>query len=332
MHFILLSMLQACGEKEEEETGTTETETPASPVSFTYECVTGASCTSTGVTAKLSDEVFSQYLVEGEITEESCASLCWEELNLYESDLCACEYTGTNDSGEHGVTCEQSYCYTYYYEGRVHGSIPKTKRNPSNSVLGNYFARVSNAEASSIAAFLQLRKELKFHNAPQGLLDRCFLAAKQEVDHARVMIKLAELHQGKLAPFIFGKFEPRTLLELTLDNAVEGCIFETFSALKLLQQAKKSDHPVLTQTLKQIALDEISHAELAWDIHKYLMTKLSKEERQIVRTAQKNAVSTLVHNQDNHGHFARGERDFLGLTETKELRKIFALRWKKLAA
>ena len=332
MHLILLSMLQACTEKSEETGTETETETTISPASFTYECPTESNCSAESRETALTDEAFSQYLTNGEITEESCASLCWEELNIYESNLCACEYTGTNDAGEHAVTCEEAYCYTYYYEGRVHGNIPKTKKNACDSALGSYFARVSNAEASSIAAFLQLRKELAFHNAPKELLDRCFLAAKQEVDHARVMVQLAENHQGKLAPFIFGKFEPRTLLDLALDNAVEGCIFETFSALKLLQQAQNSNHPVLAQTMQQIALDEVAHAELAWDIHKYLLTKLSTEERSIVRKAQRDAVQKLMNNLDSHQQFTSGEQEFLGITETNQLRKIFAQRWEQLAA
>ena len=333
MHLILLSMLSACTEKSQE-TGNTDTatETSVSPASFEYECSTVSNCESLARETTLSDEAFSQYLVDGELTEESCASLCWEELNIVDSNLCSCEYTGENEDGGHEIICGESYCYNYYYEGRVHGSIPKTKKIPDSSALGNYFASVSNAEASSIAAFLQLRKELAFHNAPKELQDRCFGAAKQEVEHARVMVKMAENHQGKLAPFIFGEFQPRSLIDLALDNAIEGCIFETFSALKLLQQAHNSAHPVLAQTLKQIALDEVSHAELAWDIHKYLLTRLSNEEMKIVLKAQQEAIQRLLKNKDQQLQFTSGEKKFLGLTDTAQIRKIFGQRWEELAA
>ena len=113
-----------------------------------------------------------------------------------------------------------------------------------------------------------------------------------------MMAKLADLHQGELPELSFGKFEPRSLLNLVLDNSVERCIFETFSALKALQQAENAADPVIEGTMRAVVLDEISHAELAWDIHKYLMTILSEDDQTTVYKAQREAVRRLLHSTE----------------------------------
>ena len=338
MHLILLSMLQACTEKPED-TGTTETETETetgpSNATFEYECydeddtASGMWCDRESSSLALSDSDFSTYLVDGELTEESCSNLCQTELDVYMDYLCSCDYQGVDADGNHPVTCEYSVCAV---AGRVHGDIQKLDKSTGCTELGRHFARGYHAEASAVGAFLQLRKELQFHSAPQELVDRCFLAAKEEIVHAQMMAKLAELHQGELPTLDFGTFEPRTLLDLALDNAVEGCIFETFSALEALQQANNATDSVIGKTMKSIALDEMKHAELAWDIHKYLMTKLPKEEQTIVRKAQKEAVTQLLKSTKSSSFLSEKSQSKIGLTDTSTLREVFSQQWPKLAA
>lgn len=318
MHLLLLSMLQACTEKEE---------TTASSALFEYDCGTSYKDT---FDVTLSDEEFSEYLVDGELTEETCSDLCLTEVeDSWTENICACDYQGADEAGNHPVTCDFD---SGVVDGRVHASIPKLNQSKGQSRLGCHFAKAYHAEASAVGAFLQLRKELAFHNAPQKLLDRCFLAAKEEIVHAQVMAKLAKKYKGELPRLDFGTFEPRSLIELAIDNAVEGCIFETFSALKVLQQFHNTDDLLFARTMKQIALDEISHAELAWDIHNYLMTKLSKEEQKIVRDIQQQAVTKLLKDKNSISHLSQKEQGFLGLSQTNDLQKIFAQRWEELVA
>jgi peroxiredoxin family protein len=328
-------MLQACGDKPED-TAEDATDTPTTSTSdalFQYECYdddtgSGMWCDNDSASIILSDADFSEHLVDGELTEESCSNLCATELDIYYNYLCACDYQGVDSDGMHPVTCEFTQCAV---EGRVHGGIQKLTQSTGCSGLGRYFARAYHAEASAVEAFLELRKELSFHNAPTELIDRCFLAAKEEVVHAQMMAKLAELHQGQLPDLSFGEFEPRTLLELALDNAVEGCIFETFSALKILRQAQKATDSVIAQTLNSIAKDECNHAELSWDIHRYLMTKLSNEEQTLVQKAQKEAVIKIGTASNNISQLSIEEQELLGVKETNLLREVFIQNWKKLA-
>lgn len=334
MHLILLSMLQACGDKSEDtaEDKTDTATTSTSDALFQYECYdddSGIWCDNDSASITLSDAAFSEHLVDGELTEESCSNLCTTELNVYYDYLCGCDYQGVDSDGMHPVTCEFTQCAV---EGRVHGSIQKLTQSTGCSGLGRYFARAYHAEASAVEAFLELRKELQFHSAPTELIARCFLAAKEEVVHAQMMAKLAEIHQGQLPDLSFGEFEPRTLFELALDNAVEGCIFETFSALKMLQQAQRATDPVIAQTLNSIAKDEVNHAELSWNIHHYMMTRLSDEERTLVQKAQKEAITKIGNASNNISQLSIEDQDRLGLDQTDLLREVFIQNWTKLAA
>lgn len=337
MKLILLSMLQACTEKEEEtettDTGS-ETETTVSNATFEYECYDddtagGMWCDRLSETATLSDSTFSTYLVDGELTEVSCSNLCQTELNVWMDFLCSCDYQGAAADGNHPVTCEYTQCAV---EGRVHGDIKKLEKSTGYTELGIHFARGYHAEASSVDAFLQLRKELAFHQASKELQDRCFLAAKEEIVHAQLLAKLAKLHQGQLPTLDFGRFQPRSLFALALDNAVEGCIFETFSSLRALQQANNATDQVIAKAMKIIALDEMKHAELAWDIHKSLISKLSNVERDIIRKAQKEAIQLLLKSADVTSDLSKESQKKLGLKDTNKLREVFSKQWLRLAA
>ena len=338
MKLILLSMLQACTEKEEEETGTTdtgsETETTVSNATFEYECYDddtagGMWCDRLSETATLSDSTFSTYLVDGELTEASCSNLCQTELNVWMDYLCSCDYQGADVDGNHPGTCEYTQCAV---EGRVHGEIKKLEKSTGYTELGIHFARGYHAEASSVGAFLQLRKELAFHQAPKELQERCFLAAKEEIVHAQLLAKLAKLHQGQLPTLDFGRFQPRSLFALALDNAVEGCIFETFSSLKALQQANNATDQVIAKAMKIIALDEIKHAELAWDIHRSLISRLSSAERDIIHEAQKEAIQQLLKSTDAISCLSKESQKKLGLKDTSRLKEVFAKQWVRLVA
>ena len=268
MHILFTSILFACGEKDDtattdtSDTGTTVINTDAS---FVYDCYTDEGwCDLDSVEATLDESTFLGYLDEsGQLTEESCANLCVEQAGVYYDYLCSCDYTGPDSSGDHPVTCEYTVCAV---EGRGHGDIAKLTEATGHSELARYFVRAYHAEASSVGAFLQLRAELAHHNVPVSLQNRCLKAAVEEVHHARMMAKLAGDEGCELPSLDFGEQTARSLFDLTLDNAVEGCIFEAFSALKAQYQTRHAVDVRLRAAMKVIARDETEHAQLAWDI------------------------------------------------------------------
>jgi len=137
------------------------------------------------------------------------------------------------------------------------------------------------------------------------------------------MARLAKVHGGDLPKLNFGRFSTRSLFELAKDNAVSGCIFETYSAFKAIEQSQKASDPVLRETMKKIAIDESKHAELAWDIHRYLWQKLSISEQAEIEQAQKEALKSLL--TPSTFHLSHKERILLGLN--KNTASLFFANW-----
>jgi hypothetical protein len=292
---LFASILTSCEDKTEE-TGDTDTDTEIvinTNASFTYDCYQDDDlCDLDSYTFSVSDEQFSTYLNdEGQLTEDSCSTLCQEETGVYYDYLCSCDYSGSDEQGMHPVTCEYTVCAV---EGRGHGNIQKLSTISGKNERARYFARAYHAEASSVAAFLQLRSELDLHNAPKELLERCSVAANEEVHHARMMAKMAKDCGNELPTLDFGELPHRSLFDLVLDNAIEGCIFESYSALKAHFQAQNAIDSGIRAIMKVIATDETKHAQLAWDIHQYLMSLLSSTEQQQIRIAQQQALKQLI--------------------------------------
>jgi len=68
---------------------------------------------------------------------------------------------------------------------------------------------------------------------------------------------------------------------------------ETFGALTAMYQAEHAEDGVVRAAMKRIARDETRHAELAWEIARWLEPRLSPEERVRVRTAREAAIGRL---------------------------------------
>ncbi|MBJ6763839.1 hypothetical protein JGU66_23955 [Myxococcaceae bacterium JPH2] len=85
----------------------------------------------------------------------------------------------------------------------------------------------------------------------------------------------------------------RPLLDVILDNAVEGCVRETCGALVAHHQALKARDAEVREAMVRIAEDETHHAELSWDIHQWGSPRLSPQEQSAVREAQRRAVALL---------------------------------------
>ncbi len=52
-----------------------------------------------------------------------------------------------------------------------------------------------------------------------------------------------------------------------MENAVEGCVRETYGAVRGLVEAQTSRDRGIRHARKSIAADECRHAELAWAVH-----------------------------------------------------------------
>ena len=84
------------------------------------------------------------------------------------------------------------------------------------------------------------------------------------------------------------------MYEIALENAVEGCVNETFAAACGLWQSEYAQLDVFRQVIGHITEEEMGHAALSWDIHQWIMPQLSEVEQEQIRAAQAEAVESLV--------------------------------------
>ena len=246
-------------------------------------------------------------------------------------------------------TCEQE-CSTYHpnYNGTLEGcsfapqSAPQkvscnyyvkcVGRRPAGfeeAVLESTAARellvaTAELEQASIDAFVRLARELAHHRAPAALVARAREAAQDERRHARAM-RLLAVRFGAEGGASRRRMRPRRvprLADVLVENAVEGCVRETFGALMAHVQARRASDQAVGHTMARIAVDESRHASLAWDVHAWGIGRLSPHEQHRIDEARRGAVRGLV------DEIERGPRE----VDARELGLVGAIEARALAA
>jgi hypothetical protein len=154
------------------------------------------------------------------------------------------------------------------------------------------FARSAHLEAASVIAFVQLQRQLSVWGAPSSLIERCEAAARDEVRHAMIMTRFAEARGASVAA-VRRSLCREDLLTVALHNAVEGCVSETWAALIAHVQAMQAHDADVRAAYASIADDETRHAQLAWDLHAWFLSRLGAEDREAVVNAQRRAIADL---------------------------------------
>jgi len=89
------------------------------------------------------------------------------------------------------------------------------------------------------------------------------------------------------------RFRERSLVDMAIENAVEGCVRESAGAIAAMQQARGTTDRQLSTMLSSIAIDEQRHADLAWAVHAWLSTRLTSAERAQLRTAMRDELRAM---------------------------------------
>jgi hypothetical protein len=174
---------------------------------------------------------------------------------------------------------------------------------PSGRELGTHFARAACIEAASVVAFRWLRDELVAHRAPKRLVRAASRAVRDEERHVRQTSALARrFGEEPIAPMPPPPRRVRPLLETALENAVQGCVRETYSTLECAWQARFATDPVVRTTMKLIARDELRHLALSWAVHGWAMAKLDSTDRHRVRGAQRDEIAALKRELSDDPH------------------------------
>jgi hypothetical protein len=159
---------------------------------------------------------------------------------------------------------------------------------------GSYFAEIAHLEAASVTAFRVLRGELRSHGAPKRLVRAAARAARDEIRHARTTGALARRFGAEPRVPQVAPAQPRSLEAIALENAIEGCVRETYGALLATRQAEHATDPVVRSAMMRIARDETRHAALSWQVSRWLETRLDRAAQQKVARAKQAAAAELI--------------------------------------
>src|SRR5262249_53704750 len=137
-------------------------------------------------------------------------------------------------------------------------------------------------------------RELLHLGAPRPLVAEARRAAVDEERHARVMARRARAKGAHCAiprarPFP----SPRSLEVVAHENAVEGCVRETFGALLLRWQASHPPDPSLQRVSAGIAGEEPRHAALAWAAARWFEERVDEKTRARLGAARARAIREL---------------------------------------
>lgn len=219
----------------------------------------------------------------GQFSTELCTKLCGPASGGQPTTYCS--WDPVNDPSH--LTCG-SPCM---------GRMPERLRPRSLvhvSAVAEFFATSAHLEAASVDAFCILHGELVAHGAPPSLRRAALRAAEDEVRHARMTGALARRFGGIVEAAVVERGPIRPLFAIALENALEGCVRETWGAALASWQAGHAGSGAVRAAMGTIARDEARHALLGWKIAAWAERKLSQDEIRRIRAARADAIDALL--------------------------------------
>ena len=234
------------------------------------------------------------FQVDGGATTAEHHAACSQHCGAGYSDGCrGIEVTGCVAT-QSSVTC--SYHYTYCAPspcGRVPAGLKDCPPSRQPSPIAAWLADAARLEGAAVFAFRALEEELIAHHGPADLVARARSAQRDEARHQVAMTKLAARFGAQVRAIEVAPVQARTLREIAIENAVEGCVRETYGAAVAVYQGEWADDRAVRRTMRSIALDEVEHASLGWAVDAWARSLLQPRELTAVVRAREEALATL---------------------------------------
>jgi len=256
-------------------------------------------CTDSGTVQRCSGSYHYDYTVDiataappMELRVESCRA----DVDAC-PDLCEALLAANNAQGSQtkcAVTFDATHAYavidtsTFCGTGRMPAGLVAVHRD-RRATVGAWLAHAAWLEAASVPAFVLLARELEQHGAPRELIAAALIAARDEIRHTAIVGDLARRYGAQPSPAQVATVPPRTLEAIAIENAIEGCVRETWGAALALWQSHAARDPQARIAFSEIARDELRHAELGWAIDAWARTQL--DDAAIARVAAARAVA-----------------------------------------
>lgn len=322
---------------------------PEKPIKVDDPCRTGEA------TKKSGSEAFKQQisLVKQPISAEQCIELCKDAFEKYriggQTDFASLETIKASDCSTKTqpfttspfrapasstpstlVSCQVEYTAIHSpytcpkaVPGRMpNGLITDNEQAANQTSIARYLANMATMETAAITAFEYLVRELTAYGAPESLIAHAKQAVSEEKRHAEMAGLLAKAHGAKASPVQVEDFMLRSLYEIALENAVQGCVNETFAAACGLWQSEHATMPAFKQVIAHITDEEMGHAALSWDIHEWLMPQLTDSQQLRINKAQAEAIEAIVTDFKQKGDPA--QQAAFGLPDETGANAIFA--------
>lgn len=161
---------------------------------------------------------------------------------------------------------------------------------PSIASAAGWLSVVATLEAASVIAFARLTRLLEQHGAPRWAVAGARRAISDEIVHASLVSDLARRAGATVNPPVIEPRPESTILELALENVVEGEVGETFGAFLATCQARHAEDPIVRSTFARIAHDEANHALLAHRLAPWIAARLDTRERLRVDEMRADAI------------------------------------------
>jgi hypothetical protein len=306
-------------------TGTTGTTTTGTPITGTT--TTGTTTTTTGTSGSTSSGTGGGCALQSTTPTTVINGGCAEFFELIgNASDCGVPGGGTLPPGECAMLCPPStqmrpaiscsvsdqsqppnallYCiYTPCGTGRrPPGLAAASGADTGPSPVARFLGEVAHLEAASVVAFERLAAELVVHGAPARLVRAARRAAREEERHASVTRGFALRAGARPEPVEVAATTPRSLEAIAVDNAVEGCVRETFGAVLAMRQAEQARDEDLRRAMARIAREETRHAALSWELGRWLEGRLGAAGRRRVRRERDRAVAALRHEAAREPH------------------------------
>ncbi|MBL8683812.1 MAG: ferritin-like domain-containing protein [Myxococcales bacterium] len=226
----------------------------------------------------------------GAVDDASCMTACQLRfISCDHNEHHSCSAT-TVDGGP-GIFCDLTIyeCprQPFVACGRRTEGVDEVTATRARDTLGVFIA----LEAEAIAAFERLARELVALGAPEAMVQAARSCAEDERRHV-AMVSALDGRTALQAP-VARELPLRSAMDVALENAVEGCVRETFGVVIAQWQAEHSTNARVRACYAKIAADEARHAALAGEIDAWFAARSSEDERAKIEEAKRHAMNEL---------------------------------------
>lgn len=207
--------------------------------------------------------------------------------------------------------------------GRLTDEIDASPIACTDGSMGQWLAQSAWFEGVAADAFDRLANELLLLQAPADLIDRSRQNGIDEQEHHRVMCLLAEREGVTPASVQSGSHTMRSLAEIAIENAGEGCVRETLGALVMQWQGLHAETAELREVFSKIAQEETAHAQWSWELDAWARSVLSVEQIAQMDARRTQTVAALTHEMCDSEPFT-GLRDRAGMPSAFVVRSMIA--------